>query len=187
EHGPDSVALYVSGQILTEDYYVANKFMKGFIGSANIDTNSRLCMSSAVAGHKRAFGEDIVPVDYEDLAKADLIVLVGSNTAWCHPVVFQRIVKAKEERSELKIVVVDPRRTATCELADLHLPLRAGTDVWLFNGLLHWLATHGAQHEDFVRQHTRGLRHALLVAANTAGDVAAVARRCGLQPEALQR
>ncbi|MGH8457659.1 MAG: molybdopterin-dependent oxidoreductase, partial [Stenotrophobium sp.] len=119
EHGPDAVSFYVSGQLLTEDYYVANKLIKGFIGTANIDTNSRLCMSSAVAGHKRAFGEDLVPVTYEDLELADLIVLVGSNTAWCHPILFQRIEKEKERRPELKLVVIDPRRTATCELADL--------------------------------------------------------------------
>ena len=135
-HGPDAVALYVSGQLLTEDYYVANKLMKGFIGSANIDTNSRLCMASAVAGHRRAFGEDLVPGCYEDLTLADLIVLVGSNTAWCHPVLFRRIVQAKERRPDLKLVVIDPRRTATGEIADLHLPIRSGTDVWLFNGLL---------------------------------------------------
>src|SRR6516165_8514619 len=138
-HGPDAVAFYVSGQLLTEDYYVANKLMKGYIGSANIDTNSRLCMSSAVAAHKRAFGEDIVPVSYRDLELADLVVLVGSNTAWCHPVVYQRIVKAKEVRPDLTIVVIDPRSTATCDIADLHLPLKTGTDVWLFNGLLSYL------------------------------------------------
>lgn len=135
QHGPDAVALYVSGQLLTEDYYVANKLMKGYIGSANIDTNSRLCMSSAVAGHKRAFGADLVPVCYEDLELADLVVLVGSNTAWCHPILFQRIAKIRETRPQMKLVVIDPRRTATCELADLHLPLKAGSDVWLFNGL----------------------------------------------------
>ena len=142
EHGPDAVALYVSGQLLTEDYYVANKFMKGFIGSANIDTNSRLCMSSSVAGHKRAFGEDLVPGCYEDFELADMIVLVGSNTAWCHPTLFQRILRAKEARPGLQIVVIDPRRTATCESADLHLPIKPGTDVWLFNGLLSYLARH---------------------------------------------
>ena len=113
QHGPDAVAFYVSGQLLTEDYYVANKLMKGYIGSANIDTNSRLCMSSAVAAHVRAFGEDIVPVSYQDVESADLIVLVGSNTAWCHPVIYQRIVKAKEARPALKVVLVDPRATAT--------------------------------------------------------------------------
>ncbi|HKX78472.1 MAG TPA: molybdopterin-dependent oxidoreductase [Novosphingobium sp.] len=134
-HGPDSVAFYVSGQLLTEDYYVANKLMKGFIGSANIDTNSRLCMSSAVTGHVRAFGEDVVPATYDDLDEADLIVLVGSNTAWCHPIVYQRIMAARAARGT-RIVVIDPRRTETCEDADLHLPLRPGTDVALMNGLL---------------------------------------------------
>jgi assimilatory nitrate reductase catalytic subunit len=180
EHGPESVALYVSGQLLTEDYYVANKLMKGFIGTANIDTNSRLCMSSAVAGHKRAFGEDLVPVCYDDLALTDLVVLVGSNTAWCHPIIFQRITEARQRRPDLKIVVVDPRRTATCEFADLHLPIRAGTDVWLFNGLLSYLHQHGTVDTDFVASHTTGLDRALLVAENTAGDLRAVAKICGI-------
>jgi assimilatory nitrate reductase catalytic subunit len=135
DHGPDSVAFYVSGQLLTEDYYVANKLMKGFIGSGNIDTNSRLCMSSAVAAHNRAFGEDVVPCTYDDLDSANLIVLVGSNTAWCHPVIYQRIVAARAGRGT-KVVVIDPRRTETCTDADLHLPLRPGSDVALFNGLL---------------------------------------------------
>ncbi|HEX8058716.1 MAG TPA: molybdopterin-dependent oxidoreductase, partial [Novosphingobium sp.] len=134
-YGPDSVAFYVSGQLLTEDYYVANKLMKGCIGSGNIDTNSRLCMSSAVAGHIRAFGEDVVPATYEDFDQADLVVLVGSNTAWCHPIVYQRIMAARAARGT-KIVVIDPRRTETCEDADLHLPLRPGSDVALMNGLL---------------------------------------------------
>jgi assimilatory nitrate reductase catalytic subunit len=134
EHGPDSVAFYVSGQLLTEDYYVANKLMKGFIGSANIDTNSRLCMASAVAGHVRAFGEDVVPAGYDDIDAADLIVLVGSNTAWCHPVVYQRI-RARCDAGA-KLVVIDPRRTETAEGADLHLPIRPGSDVALMNGLL---------------------------------------------------
>jgi assimilatory nitrate reductase catalytic subunit len=182
QHGPESVALYVSGQLLTEDYYVANKLMKGYVGTANIDTNSRLCMSSAVAGHKRAFGEDIVPVSYDDVALADLVVLVGSNTAWCHPILFQRIVEAKRERPEMKIVVVDPRRTATCELADVHLPIRTGTDVWLFNGLLAYLNQHGVVASDFVANHTTDAAHALVVADNTAGDVKAVAQRCRLDP-----
>jgi assimilatory nitrate reductase catalytic subunit len=185
-HGPDSVAFYVSGQLLTEDYYVANKLMKGFIGSANIDTNSRLCMASAVAAHKRAFGEDLVPTNYEDLELADLIVLVGSNLAWCHPVLYQRIVMAKELRPSLGVVVIDPRRTPTCEMADLHLPLRAGTDVTLFNGLLRWLAQHQLADRAFVEAHTRGAAQALLVAENTAGDVGAVARLCGLDAAALQ-
>ncbi|MGD7412522.1 molybdopterin-dependent oxidoreductase, partial [Ralstonia pseudosolanacearum] len=186
EHGPDAVALYVSGQLLTEDYYLANKLMKGFIGSANIDTNSRLCMSSAVAGHKRAFGEDLVPVCYDDLEAADLIVLVGSNTAWCHPILFQRIVRVKEARPEVKVVVVDPRHTATCELADLHLPIRPGTDVRLFNGLLSFLARRGAVDRDFIDLHTSGLDDALRVADADADDVAEVARACKLKLDDLQ-
>ena len=143
EHGPDSVAFYVSGQCLTEDYYVANKLMKGFIGSGNIDTNSRLCMASSVAGHVRAFGADVVPGTYEDLEQADLVVLVGSNLAWCHPVVFQRLLAARAERGT-RVVVIDPRRTATCEGMDLHLKLAPGSDVALFAGLLAHLDAAGA-------------------------------------------
>ena len=134
-HGPDSVAFYVSGQLLTEDYYVANKLMKGFVGSGNIDTNSRLCMASAVAAHNRAFGEDVVPCSYDDLDAADLILLVGSNTAWCHPVIWQRIEKARERRGT-KLVVIDPRRTETAEQADLHVQIAPDGDVALFNALL---------------------------------------------------
>jgi assimilatory nitrate reductase catalytic subunit len=186
EHGPDAVAFYISGQLLTEDYYVANKLMKGFIGSANIDTNSRLCMSSAVAGHKRAFGEDLVPVCYDDLELAELIVLVGSNTAWCHPIIFQRIAKAKERNPSLKLVVIDPRRTATCELADLHLPLKAGTDVWLFNGLLSYLHQHGVEDTGFIDQHTTDFARTMSIADNTAGDVRSVARTCRVDAGALE-
>ncbi len=146
-HGPDGVALYVSGQLLTEDYYAANKFAKGFLGTGNIDSNSRLCMASAVAAHRRAFGEDLVPGLYEDLELADLVVLVGSNLAWCHPVLHQRLLAAKAARPQgaapLRIVVIDPRRTATCEGADLHLPLAPGSDVALFNALLRHLHTAG--------------------------------------------
>ena len=142
EHGPDSVAFYVSGQLLTEDYYAANKLMKGFVGSGNIDTNSRLCMASAVAAHGRAFGEDVVPCSYDDLDAADLILLVGSNTAWCHPVVWQRIEKARERRGT-RLVVIDPRRTETAEQADLHVPIAPDGDVALFNALLADMAARG--------------------------------------------
>src|SRR5438874_8732161 len=139
EHGPDAVAFYVSGQFLTEDYYVANKLMKGFIGSANIDTNSRLCMASSVAGQIRAFGEDLVPGCYEDIDEADLVVLVGSNAAWCHPVLYQRLAAAKTARG-IRVVVIDPRRTSNCDIADLHLAIRPGADVVVFAGLLAHLA-----------------------------------------------
>ncbi len=179
QHGPDAVAFYLSGQLLTEDYYVANKLMKGFIGSANIDTNSRLCMSSAVVGHQRAFGEDLVPGCYEDLELADLVVLVGSNAAWCHPVLFQRIVQAKERRPEARLVVIDPRRTPTCEAADLHLPVLPGTDVWLFNGLLAYLSRRGLADADFVAGHTEGAREALEAAEASAPDEESLARICG--------
>jgi assimilatory nitrate reductase catalytic subunit len=186
-HGPDSVALYVSGQLLTEDYYVANKLAKGYLGTANIDTNSRLCMASAVTGHQRAFGEDLVPVTYDDLESAELIVLVGSNTAWCHPVLMQRINQARELRPGMRLVVIDPRRTATCDGADLHLPLRAGTDVLLFNGLLAWLADHGHADAAFVAAHTGGLQAALDTARIASSDVAATAQACGLEPALVQR
>jgi assimilatory nitrate reductase catalytic subunit len=186
-HGANAVAFYVSGQLLTEDYYVANKLMKGYIASANIDTNSRLCMSSAVAAHNRAFGEDLVPVTYEDVEEADLIVLVGSNTAWCHPVLFQRIVKAKATRPQLQVVVIDPRSTPTCEIADLHLPIKAGTDVWLFNGLLSYLHRHGIEDRRFIDAHTRDAERALTIAENTAGETRAVARLCGIDGSALEQ
>ncbi|SIO06175.1 nitrate reductase [Vannielia litorea] len=168
QHGPDSVAFYVSGQLLTEDYYVANKLMKGFIGSANIDTNSRLCMASSVAGHRRAFGTDTVPGTYEDLEQADLVVLTGSNLAWCHPVLYQRIVAAKAARPSMQIVVIDPRRTATCDAADLHLPLAPGSDVALFNGLLRHLDQSGAVSEAFLRASVEGFDEALAAAISAA-------------------
>lgn len=151
-HGPDSVALYVSGQLLSEDYYVANKLMKGFIGSSNIDTNSRLCMASAVAAHNRAFGEDVVPCSYSDLEEAELIVLVGSNTAWCHPVVWQRIEAAREKRGT-KLVVIDPRRTETAERADLHLPICPDGDVALFNAALMAMRERGLIDEAYLAAH----------------------------------
>ncbi|WP_295883366.1 nitrate reductase [uncultured Thiohalocapsa sp.] len=179
-HGPDAVAFYVSGQLLTEDYYVANKLMKGFIGGANIDTNSRLCMASSVAGYKRAFGTDTVPCDYTDLDQAELILLVGSNTAWCHPVVYQRIKQAKRENPRLKVVVIDPRRTATCEIADLHLALAPGSDTLLFNGLLNWLKREDAVDWDYLEAHTEGFAAAFKAARASAGSVPAVAAGCGL-------
>lgn len=163
EHGPDSVAFYVSGQCLTEDYYVANKLMKGFIGSSNIDTNSRLCMASSVAGHKRAFGTDTVPGCYEDLDQSDLVVLVGSNFAWCHPVLHQRLLRAKEECGT-KIVVIDPRKTATTEAADLHLAIKPGADVALFNALFVHLANSDAKNSEYVDEYTDGLADALAIA-----------------------
>lgn len=180
KYGPNSVAFYVSGQLLTEDYYVANKLMKGFIGSGNIDTNSRLCMASAVAGHQRAFGGDAVPCSYEDLEQADLLVIVGSNTAWCHPIVFNRMQRAKESRGGLKVVTVDPRRTATSGISDLHLALAPGTDAMLFNGLLNYLRQSDRLDLAFLESHVEGFASALEAARTTAPSIPAVARACGL-------
>ncbi|MGD9656077.1 MAG: molybdopterin-dependent oxidoreductase [Methylocystis sp.] len=173
-HGPDAVAVYLSGQLLTEDYYVANKLMKGFIGSANVDTNSRLCMASTVAGHKRAFGADVVPGCYEDLDEADLIVLVGSNAAWCHPILFQRIMRNKEERGA-KLVVIDTRRTVTAESADLFLQIAPGADQALFCSLLVYLDKFGALDADYIRQYTTGFESARTAARNIAPSIEATA------------
>ena len=180
KYGANSVAFYVSGQLLTEDYYIANKLMKGFIGSANIDTNSRLCMSSAVAGQKRAFGSDTVPCSYEDLERAKLIVLTGSNTAWCHPVLFQRIKKAKQDNPDMMIVVIDPRKTATCDIADLHLAIKPGSDHILFNGLLVYLNSAKEKNELFVNNFTEGLDDAMVMAESYAATVEQVSEHCNL-------
>lgn len=177
EHGPDAVAFYVSGQLLTEDYYVANKLMKGFIGSANIDTNSRLCMSSSVAGHIRAFGEDIVPGCYEDLDLADLVIFAGSNAAWCHPVLYQRL---HERAPRPTCVVIDPRQTATAESVKLHLPIRPGTDVLLWNGLLNHLHRQGALDLEFLESHATGFASAIKAARAEAGSIPEVAAVTGL-------
>lgn len=186
-HGPDAVAFYVSGQLLTEDYYVANKLMKGYIGSANIDTNSRLCMSSSVVGHKRAFGSDTVPGCYEDFEQADLITLVGSNTAWCHPVLFQRIKTYKENNPHVKVVVIDPRRTQTCDIADLHLPLNLGTDTWLFNGLLNSLKQRKKINQEYVEQHCDGFEEAITAAQKSSGNITALSKVLGVKEADLEQ
>jgi len=186
QHGPDSVAFYLSGQLLTEDYYVANKLMKGFLGSANVDTNSRLCMASTVAGHRRAFGADTVPGSYRDLDEADLMILVGSNTAWCHPVLYQRMVANKRGRGA-RIVVIDPRRTATAEDADLFLPVAPGMDTVLFAGLLVHLADTHAFDYAYVDAHTSGIGEALARAREIAPDAVAVAAATGLAPADVSR
>ena len=177
--GAGAVAFYLSGQLLTEDYYVANKLMKGFIGSANVDTNSRLCMSSSVAGHKRAFGADTVPGCYEDLDEADLLVLVGSNAAWCHPVLFQRMLVNKQKRGA-RMVVIDPRRTDTAGDAELFLGLKPGTDTALFSGLLVHLVDSGELDRDYIERHTSGLEEAVARARSIAGSAAATALATGL-------
>lgn len=178
EHGPDSVAFYLSGQLLTEDYFVANKLMKGFIGSANIDTNSRLCMSSAVAGYKRAFGADAVPCCYGDLEHADLIILIGSNAAWTHPILFQRM-----QAGRAKLIVIDPRASATSEMADLHLAITPGSDAALFTGLLNFLAQHNQLDHQYIQQHTQGFEDALASAQHW--SLQQTALNCGISAEKL--
>jgi len=180
QFGKESVAFYVSGQLLTEDYYVANKLMKGFIGTANIDTNSRLCMASSVAGHKRAFGTDTVAGCYEDIEQTDLIILVGSNLAWCHPVLFQRLNAAKQTNPNVKVIVIDPRKTATCDIADLHLPIQSGTDAWLFNGLLNFLRINDYLDFEFIEKCTTGFSEALKIAKETSPSIPQVAQICSL-------
>ncbi len=169
-HGPEAVAFYGSGQLLTEDYYVANKLMKGFIGSANMDTNSRLCMASAVASYKRSIGSDTVPGCYEDLEQADLLVITGSNAAWAHPILFQRMAAAKKARPGMKVVVVDPRKTATCDIADLHLPIKPGSDTTLFNALLTYLHQQNALDTHFIEQCSENIDEALVAASKAAQD-----------------
>ncbi len=182
-HGPDAVGFYVSGQLLTEDYYVFNKLAKGLVGTNNIDTNSRLCMSSAVAGYKQTLGADAPPACYDDLRHAQCLFIVGSNTAWAHPILFRRIEDAKAANPALKIVVADPRRTDTVEIADLFLPLQPGTDVMLFNGMLHLMLREGWIDADYIAAHTSGFE----ALKATVGDCTpeTVARVCGLSTEQL--
>lgn len=151
EHGPDSVAFYISGQLLTEDYYSFNKLARALVGTNNIDSNSRLCMSSAVVGYKRSLGADAPPCSYEDLENSDCVMIVGSNMAYAHPVLFRRLEQAKAQRPQMKVLVIDPRRTDTCDLADLHLAILPGTDVALFHGILHLLLWEDWVDRAFIR------------------------------------
>ncbi|KUL95112.1 nitrate reductase [Bosea sp. WAO] len=178
--GPEALAFYLSGQLLTEDYYVANKLAKGFIGTPHVDTNSRLCMSSTVAGHRRVLGSDTVPGCYEDLDCADLVVLVGSNAAWCHPVLFRRIQQNRTERGA-RVVVIDPRVTASAEEADLVLPLKPGSDSLLFAGLLVHLADGGLLDESYLAHHTSGFDETLANARALAPNLAAITDGTGLR------
>lgn len=185
EFGPDSVAMYVSGQLLTEDYYVANKLMKGYVGSANIDTNSRLCMSSAVAAHVRAFGEDVVPVNYDDIDKTELLIICGANTAWTHPVLFRRIQQARENNPNLKLVVIDPRETVTAQQADLHLPIKNDGDVSLFNGLLKFLIEQQLIDSEYINSYTDGLNALREEVSDLRYDVTNLTSSIGISEEKL--
>ncbi|HHF0553764.1 TPA: nitrate reductase [Vibrio antiquarius] len=185
EFGPDSVAMYVSGQLLTEDYYAANKLMKGYVGSANIDTNSRLCMSSAVAAHVRAFGEDVVPVNYDDIDNTELLIICGANTAWTHPVLFRRIQQARENNPNLKLVVIDPRETVTAQQADLHLPIKNDGDVSLFNGLLKFLIEQQCIDSEYINSHTDGFDALAEEVSDLRYDVTNLTSSIGISEEKL--
>ena len=182
-HGPDAVGFYVSGQLLTEDYYVFNKLAKGLIGTNNIDTNSRLCMSSAVAGYKQTLGADAPPTCYDDLRDARCLFIAGSNTAWAHPVLFRRIEDAKRANPTLKIVVVDPRRTDTVEIADLHLAIQPGTDVMLFHGMLHLMLWEGWTDGAYIARHTSGFDALKAIVRDCVPDL--VAQVCGIDKRDL--
>ncbi len=183
DHGPDAVGFYVSGQLLTEDYYVFNKLAKGLIGTNNIDTNSRLCMSSAVAGYKQTLGADAPPACYDDVNHAQCIFITGSNTAFAHPILFRRIEDAKKANPRLKIIVADPRATDTTSIADLHLAIQPGTDVALFNGMLHLMAWEGWLDQAYIDQHTSGFDALKATVRDYTPDV--VAQTCGITKEAL--
>jgi assimilatory nitrate reductase catalytic subunit len=184
-HGPDALGFYLSGQLLTEDYYVFNKLVKGLLGTNNLDTNSRLCMSSAVAGYKATLGADAPPACYEDIDLAGCMFITGSNMAWAHPILFRRVEEARARNPQLRIIVADPRRTETAELADLYLPLQPGSDVMLFHGLLHIMLWEGWTDSAFIAQHTSGFAALKeLVREATPEKVAAI---CGLPVADLYR
>ena len=182
-HGPQAVGFYISGQLLTEDYYVFNKLAKGLIGTNNVDTNSRLCMSSAVAGYKQTLGADAPPACYDDVNHAEVIFIVGSNTAYAHPILFRRIEDAKRANPKLKVIVADPRRTETAEVADLYLPIQPGTDVALFHGMLHVMLWEHLVDTRYIEAHTTGF--AELKTRVMDFHPKEVARLCGIETATL--
>ena len=183
EYGPDSVGFYVSGQLLTEDYYVFNKLAKGLIGTNNIDSNSRLCMSSAVAAYKQSLGADAPPCCYEDIDHAEVILIAGSNTAYAHPILYRRIEEARQKNPQLKIIVVDPRRTDTAQEADLHLAIQPGSDVALFNGMLYLCLWEGWLDHEFIAAHTDGFAELKNLVRDFTPSM--VAKTCGIREQDL--
>ena len=183
KHGPESVGVYVSGQLLTEDYYVFNKLVKGLIGTNNIDTNSRLCMSSAVAGYKQSFGADAPPCSYSDIDHAKVIFITGSNTAFAHPILFRRIEAARELNPELKLIVIDPRRTETAQMADLFLQILPGTDVALYHGMLHLMLWENWLDQHYIDAHTQGFNALKTLVRDYTPK--AIAEICGISEQDL--
>ncbi|SJN45635.1 Assimilatory nitrate reductase large subunit [Sphingobacterium sp. JB170] len=181
QYGPDSVGFYASGQCLTEEYYVVNKLIKGFIGSNNIDTNSRLCMSSAVSAMKMSLGEDSVPICYDDIEHSDCLLVEGANPAWCHPILWRRVEAHKEKNPEVKIIVVDPRSTDSCSIADLHLQINPGTDMILNYAIGRILIEKGNIDVGFIANHTQGFAdYEKVVSERTLSQSAAI---CGLSEQ----
>ena len=185
KHGPDSVGFYVSGQCLTEEYYLANKIIKGFIGSNNIDTNSRLCMSSAVVGYKKTVGEDSVPISYADIELADTFLIAGANPAWCHPILYRRLEQHKAAHSEVKVIVVDPRKTQTAAAADLHLQILPGTDVILFNAIARWLIEKRKIDKTFIKKHTVNFEAVKEMAFSL--SIRQAAAKCGIPASEIRK
>ena len=184
KYGPDAVAFYASGQCLTEEYYVVNKLIKGFIGSNNIDTNSRLCMSSAVVGYKMSLGEDSVPVSYDDIELCDVIFVAGANPAWCHPILWRRVEAAREKNPNLKIIVSDPRKTQSCSIANVHLQLNPGTDITLHHAIGRCLVENENIDFDFIGDHTNGFdAYRKIVFERTLEEAAAI---CGVEVDAIR-
>ncbi len=184
-YGSRSIAFYISGQLMTEDYYVVNKLAKGFLKVNNIDSNSRLCMSSAVMGYRRAFGVDAPPCSYEDIEIADCIFIIGSNTAYCHPILFMRIAEAKERKRErLKIIVADPRKTPTAGIADLYIPVIPGSDVALINGMIHILIKEGLIDHDFISSNTEGFKELERTVRDYTPE--RVSEICGVSPSIIR-
>jgi len=185
KHGPDSVGFYVSGQCLTEEYYLANKITKGFIGTNNIDTNSRLCMSSAVVGYKKTVGEDSVPISYEDIELADTFLIAGANPAWCHPILYRRLEQRKTDNPEVKVIVVDPRKTQTAAAADLHLQILPGTDVILFNAIARWLIDKRKIDKSFIKKHTVNFEAVKELAFSL--SIRQAAEKCGIPASEIRK
>ncbi|MDX1367907.1 molybdopterin-dependent oxidoreductase [Pseudomonas sp.] len=185
EHGPDSVAFYISGQLLTEDYYAFNKLARALVGTNNIDSNSRLCMSSAVVGYKRSLGADAPPCSYEDIEQSDCVLIAGSNMAYAHPVLFRRLAEAKAKRPDMQVIVIDPRRTDTCDLADLYLPIQPGSDVALFHGILHILMWEGWIDRTYIDAHTEGFEALKTLVRDYSPQM--VSELCGISQDSLQQ
>jgi assimilatory nitrate reductase catalytic subunit len=180
-HGPDAVAFYVSGQLLTEDYYVFNKLARALVGTNNVDSNSRLCMSSAVSAYKRTLGADAPPCSYADFEHADVILVAGANPAWAHPILFRRLLDAREKKTQQKLIVIDPRVTDTASNADLHLQIEPGTDAILFGAMLHVLLWEGLTDGRFIAQHTNGFDAAREAVREL--TPAAAAKVCGVKAD----